>query len=65
MPVIAWLIVLLLAVVSLSGMVVFLAQFRTHKPKAMLALAVAMFATLTLCALTFLGGAYQINSIGN
>lgn len=61
----AWVIVLSLTVVCIGGVIVFLAQFRTRRTTAMLALVIAMFATLALCGLTFLGGAFQTKPLGD
>ncbi|MCL5952424.1 MAG: hypothetical protein M1132_12020 [Chloroflexi bacterium] len=46
------------------GAIVFLIQFRTHRAVAIVALVVAVFATLSLCGVTFLGGAFQVKPMG-
>jgi hypothetical protein len=56
----AWAVVLFLAMASVVGIVVFLTQYRTRRAAAMAALVVTMFATLSLCAFTFLGGSFQL-----
>ena len=54
----AWSVVLFLAAVSLGGIISFLAQYRTRRTMAMIALVAAILATLVLCALTFLGSSF-------